>query len=185
MNSIGKIQRISVEDFPNFFKIMEKSFPSIERRTYEEQLSLLEDENYKIIGLKDNQNKVLAFIAMWQFEDFNFIEHFAVDDTLRGHGMGTYILNECLKIMGDKKVILEVELPEDDICKRRIGFYKRCGFSFNSYNYLQPSLQEGYPLLPLRIMSYPEILNETDFYKFRDVVYKKVYKANLSEVEFA
>lgn len=181
MNSMKKLQMINLDEFSSFFEIMEKSFPSIERRTYEDQLALLEDQYYKIIGLKDSNNKVRAFIAIWNFEDFNFIEHFAVDDTLRSQGIGTYILNECIKSMGDKPVLLEVELPEDDISKRRINFYKRCGFSFNSYAYMQPSLQKGYPLLPLRIMSYPENLNETDFYKFKDVLYKKVYKVDLSE----
>lgn len=182
MSTATKLQKLNSEDFKDFFEIMKMSFPSIERRTYEDQFSLLENKYYKIMGLKDENNDLSSFIALWEFEKFYFIEHFAVHKKLRGHGMGTHMIKQIQEYVGNKPILLEVEIPEEDIAKRRVEFYKRCGFYFNTYEYMQPPLQKGYPLLPLRIMSYPEKLIESDFYRFRDIIYKNVYKANLPEL---
>lgn len=46
------------------------------------------------------------------------------------------------------KVVLEVELPEDSLKKRRIGFYERHGFTFNEYPYIQPPMGEDRHEIP-------------------------------------
>ena len=81
-----KLIEIYKDDFDSFFKVMEKSFPEIERRTYEGQKELFDESQYRVLGYKNN-NKVTAFIAFWEFDDFHFIEHFAVAEELRGNGM--------------------------------------------------------------------------------------------------
>ena len=46
-------------------------------------------------------------------------------------------------LLAEKKrpMVLEVELPEDALTRRRIGFYERHGLVFNSYPYLQPPMR--------------------------------------------
>lgn len=118
-----------------------------------------------------------GFIANWQFNDFNFIEHFAVDSKIRGNGLGTAMLKEYLNKC-NKPIFLEVELPEDNMSKRRIKFYKQFGFHLNDFDYLQPPMQKQHDFLPLKVMSYPQRVNETDFIKFKNIVYDRVYKIN-------
>lgn len=162
-------------DFDSFFKLMSEAFPSVEMRNYEDAKKLLYEDLYNIIVDRDKNDNITAFIANWEFSEFNFIEHFAVNSKMRGNGVGTLMLkdylNEC-----NKPIFLEVELPQNDVSIRRIEFYKRLGFQLNNYEYLQPPMQKQHDFLPLKVMSYPIIAEENDFMNFKKVVYDKVYK---------
>ncbi|SFC90376.1 GNAT family N-acetyltransferase [Clostridium uliginosum] len=165
---------INQKDFDSFFKLMDDSFPSEEIRSYEGQANLFYDDSYKIIADKDAEGNVTAFMATWEFDDFNFIEHFAVDGKLRGKGIGTVMLKDYLK-QSNKPIFLEVEYPKTEIATRRIEFYKRLGFHVNPFDYMQPPLHKGYSFLPLKVMSYPNKVNERQFSNYKEGVYSKVY----------
>ena len=74
---------------------------------------------------------------------------------------------------------LEVELPETDMARRRIGFYMRNGFFLNEYDYIQPPISKGRLPVPLRIMTSGGRITQADFEKIRTVLYKEVYGAPL------
>ena len=171
------VEKFQNSDFDRFFELMSEAFPSIERRSYENQKELLYEDLYNIIINKDKDHNINGFIANWQFNDFNFIEHFAVDSKKRGHGLGTSMLKEYLNKC-NKPIFLEVEFPENDISKRRIEFYKQFGFYLNEFDYVQPPMQKQHDFLPLKVMSYPKSVNETEFMKFKNIVYDRVYKIN-------
>lgn len=164
--------------FDEIYKIMESSFPTSEFRTYDGQRALLSSPYYRVLAETDPNNKTIAFLASWEFTSFRFVEHFAVDPSLRGGGTGGKLLNKYIN-QSRIPVRLEVEPPESDFAKRRIGFYERLGFHLNTFEYVQPPLREGQALLPLNIMSYPEPLTEEEFCHFRETVYSEVYKLNL------
>ena len=154
-------------DFDSFFKLMCESFPSVERRSYEDQKKLLCDDLYNIIAVKDQSDNITSFIANWEFDDFIFIEHFAVDSKIRGNGIGTSMLKMYLEEC-NKPIFLEVELPQNDICIRRIEFYKRLGFHLNNFEYFQPPMQIQHDFLQLKVMSYPRIVDEMEFMHFKN-----------------
>lgn len=171
------VEKFQNSDFDSFFELMSEAFPSIERRSYENQKELLYEDLYNIVISKDKDHNINGFIANWQFNDFNFIEHFAVDSKKRGHGLGTSMLKEYLNKC-NKPIFLEVEFPENDISKRRIEFYKQYGFYLNDFEYWQPPMQKQHDFLPLKVMSYPKPVNEAEFIKFKNIVYDRVYKIN-------
>ena len=70
----------------------------------------------------------------------------------------------------------EVELPETEMARRRIGFYQRGGFVLNPYPYVQPPISAGRNPLPLAIMSAPRAIGPEEFEEFRRLVYTRVYK---------
>ena len=76
------LETLGMEDFEEVFRIMEQSFPIDERRNREGQQKLLSEEKYKLLGVKNDGN-LIAFFAVWDFTDFVFIEHFAVDECAR------------------------------------------------------------------------------------------------------
>ena len=144
-----------------------------ERRKKEWQQKLLDEEKYELLGVR-NEGGLLAFLAVWEFAEFVFIEHFAVSEKARNSGIGGKMLEELARQKAGK-VVLEVELPEDSLKKRRIGFYERHGFTFNEYPYIQPPMGEDRHEIPLRIMSAPEPLSEDEFQSVRTELYESVY----------
>lgn len=161
-------------DFDKVYKIMDESFPPDERRSYDGQKRLFDEDGYRVFAHYDG-NDVTAFIALWDFEDFAYIEHFAVSEKCRNRGIGAKMLAEILKNF-NKAVCLEVEPPENEIAQRRIKFYERNGFFLNNFEYLQPSLGEGKSEIPLLVMTSGKNADERGFEKIRNVLYEKVYK---------
>ena len=76
----------------------------------------------------------------------------------------------------NRPMVLEVEVPEDDLARRRIGFYERHGLVYNDYPYLQPPLRKGNELLPLRLMTKPTAIDETTYERYKKRMYAVVYK---------
>lgn len=171
------IEKLKAKDFDKMFDLMEKSFPPDELRTYEEEKALLKIPEYGAYVLSESDDKILGFITMWQFSEFSYIDHFAVNPDARNGGIGTKILSEAVKILG-KTVCLEVELPETELAERRIGFYRRNGFHLNEFRYIQPPISKGRNPIPLLIMTTGNVITKEQFSKIRSELYVKVYGVN-------
>lgn len=164
------IERLEIKEFDRVFSIMEQSFPLEEYRAYEDQKRLLEDRAYSIYVARENR-KILGFAAVWQLEEWLFLEHLAVDPQSRNQGIGAKLLG----FLAQSRCCLEVELPETDIARRRIGFYERNGFFLNDDPYLQPSLGEGRSPVPLRIMTTQGTITPEAFASLQKLLYSRVY----------
>ncbi len=169
------LSKMDLKEFDDVFKIMDEAFPNTEMRTYEGQKKLLLENIYSIDVERDNENKIIGFIAHWKLTDFSYIEHFAVDKSQRGNNIGAKMLNEFCKSQ-KRPVVLEVEYPEDDFSIRRIGFYERNNFNMNEYKYLQPPTRKGNDFLPLKIMSIPRKITKNEFETLNSDLYNVVYK---------
>ncbi len=164
----------TLKTFNEVFAVMQASFPPDERRPREEQLALLSDARYRLHTTEDN-GSVVAFAATWEFADFLFVEHLAVAASHRNRGLGADMLAR-LQAESDRRLCLEVELPEGDLARRRIGFYERNGFTFNPYPYTQPPISKGRAPVPLRLMSTGGALTAAEFTSVRDTLYREVYR---------
>lgn len=69
-------------------------------------------------------------ISYWTMGDFYYIEHFAIDPSLRNGGYGKRVL-EMIKKQLKGPIVLEVEEPNDEMSTRRIHFYKRLEFTLH------------------------------------------------------
>lgn len=173
------LERLGSNDFEEVWEIMEASFPISEHRSREEQRKLLEEDTYRLYGIRQDK-KCTAFLAVWMLENFCFVEHFAVSSSVRNQGMGAAILQHFLKET-EEQVILEVELPKTELSKRRIRFYERNGFYLNEYPYMQPALSKDGGEIPLLLMSTSGKLFEKQFVQIRRELYEKVYKTNIAD----
>ena len=160
--------------FEKVYELMKNSFPDSEYRTYQEQKKLLIDDKYTVFT-RNKDDDVSAFIAVWNLKNFTFLEHFAVLEKFRGKGFGSEFLLGVMKRL-QNKIILEVEPPDDEVSKRRIRFYERVEFKLNDFYYEQASLRENYAYHELKIMSYPDFINEKEFSKIKKEIYRYVYK---------
>ncbi len=165
---------ISEKHFEEMYNILVDSFPSSERRSKAGHLAEFSIPYFR--SLCYGTYEVSALMNYWEFDDFIFLEHFAVSKSSRCNGLGTAMMREFSVLAGGKPIILEAEPPKSgELSERRIKFYNRLGFVLNEYEYWQPSLQEGELPVRLMLMSSPNALTNEDFCSVRDTLYKFVY----------
>ena len=87
------LERLSITDFEEFYRILEESFPIDERREKEEQKALWDKNEYVVYGMK-KEERLLGFLAVWELENCCFLEHFAIDKRARNAGYGSMMLGE-------------------------------------------------------------------------------------------
>lgn len=165
------------DQFDVVWGIFVKSFSEDERRIKEKQYALLSNPLYNLDTYEEN-DRTVAYIAYWDFGDFLYVEHLATEPEMRGRGIGGKMLKDLIK-QKNRLTVLESEKPDEEIAKRRIGFYDRLGFKVNSYEYFQPSYGEGKEELSLVFLSNPRLLAPDEFEKIRLTIYKNVYNKQL------
>ena len=170
---------LSPELFEDFYSIMEGSFPKEERRSRQGFLELISScEKYRIFSLLEG-GRLIAFFTIWDFSDFSFGDHFAVLESIRNKGIGAKLLEKVFSL-SKLPFVLEAELPDTKIAEHRLNFYGRNGFKINEFPYLLPPMQEGCEAVPMRILSYPESLSESEFNSIKKTLYKEVYNVKTS-----
>lgn len=164
-------------DFPELETIRElyiAAFPPEERREFD-QLKLLlnnvECHFYRIFTLPAT---LAGFCILWEFQAFVFIEHFAVKPELRGLGIGEKTLDK-IKGRFQKIIILETELPTDELKIRRIRFYERNGYYKLNRTYFQPSYGENKSEVELKLMSTNVDIQTEELCFIIKTIRKKVY----------
>ena len=91
-------------------------------------------------------------------------------------GYGTKAI-ELLKTTFNKPIILEAEAPVTEQQIKRIAFYERLGFKVNDFYYEQPSYHGGEGV-PLKLLSYPDLLTDEEFQNFLTQTRNSAYLGN-------
>jgi len=154
-------------------KIYEYSFPADERRDFDKLIDLINDVRFQLRGVFVDDDLV-GFISLWDFSEFMYVEHFAIAKQLRGNGLGTHVLQNILDET-PIKIVLEVDLPSDNISFKRIKYYQKFGFILCHEEYIQPPYGEGKDAVPMFIMSKPEIDDFTEFQQIVKTLHSQVY----------
>ena len=149
------------------------SFPLYERRPWPQQVLLVEEKKLQLLELVLD-NRFAGFIFFWPLSAFIFIEHFAIDHTRRGSGIGTQAMQHVAAVSGT--VILETE-PEDQgmHAQRRIRFYEKLGYKKFPFPYQQPPYLPGYPAPNMYLMHNGQPTGAADFEKVKNEIYTTVY----------
>lgn len=170
--------RINCTDDPMFeyvWKIYNYSFPACERRTIEHQKQAFNSPFYSLVYFKD-KGEVVGFVGYWEFDEYLYIEHIAINKSCRGGGYGSKILRE-IQAATDKIIILEIDEVVDEVSERRLRFYERAGFTRNHYKHKGHIYREEEIVPMLEILTYPEAINVEIYNGFdsdlRNIVMKK------------
>lgn len=154
-------------------QLLQEAFP-IEERPLFATIQKRDKDIYHLC-VTENDGTMIGILAYWTFDKVLYVEHFAVCEELRNKGLGGNVLDKFLSLQPEgTQVVLEAELPDNALAKRRIGFYQRHGFTANTFDYLQPPYHCGGELLPMVLMSIIP-LGKKDFEKIRETLYNKVY----------
>lgn len=156
-------------------KLYTDAFPEAERRTPEEWRKQMETKTDFCVMAVTEGELFEGFISFWDLRNFVYVEHFAVRADIRGKGIGGRIFEELKKQAGKRPVVLEVELPDNDMARKRIAFYERHGLNVVDRNYRQPPYRKGETALTLLIMTTDTAFAENHFDEIRDSIYTNVY----------
>lgn len=169
------IQDTTDKYWATFIAIYEESFPIDEQRPTTDIAHLItEEERYRAMALVDDNDRCIGLLTAWQFSTYTYIEHFAIDPSLRSVGYGTMALKTFAHIQ-PMPIVLEVEPPTDVLTRRRIGFYERCGLALYDYDYIQPAYAPDRSAVPLRLMGN---LASPDLAQIAHTLHSEVYGIN-------
>ena len=116
----------------------------------------------------------LGLLTTWSFDEFVYVEHFAISSSLRSQGYGTEVLSTFIQSQ-QKPLILEAEPPTDETTRRRIRFYERHGLTLFDFPYMQPAYTAESQPVPLCLMGTldPSV---TPLAQVSRVLHSKVYE---------
>lgn len=166
--SLIKHRVTGVDDplFGDSLDIYRTSFPVHEQRRVQDFPLAFAAPDFFYETFLNEAGRVAAILVTWRREEFVYLEYFAVDASLRGQGAGQKILEE-LRDSFPHRVILEIDPPEDDVSRRRLGFYQRHGFVPNpQFDYMHPPYTEEGEPFPLLLMSHERELEDDVYRKF-------------------
>lgn len=163
--------------YPFVENLLHQSFPLNERRDDDAQrYNTDHNPHFNCYLITENREETpVGIITVWELEGFRYVEHLATSPDLRNRGYGKHIMEQ-LKNLFPGIIILEVERPEEEMSRRRIEFYKRCGFSLCEQDYIQPSYRkEGGEGVPLYLMYAGTDNIDSSFSAIRKEIYREVY----------
>ncbi len=151
------------------------AFPEDERRDITAQRYNTDNNPLFHCMLAEDNGQPVGFFTYWDFRRFCYGEHFATDTTYRNHGYGSQILSAILERIA-KPLVIEVEMPDNELSMRRIGFYQRNGMHlWEDYNYMQPAYRPNGNTLPMLLMSSGGLDSENDFAEVVSIIHREVY----------
>lgn len=155
-------------------KIYEDSFPVNERREYDKILRLIGDNDAYMMEAVYDDDVVVGLISSWNLRGWRYVEHFAIDATQRGRGVGLRVLKLFIE-RSLSPIVLEVEPPIDELSKRRVAFYNSVGFVLHdTHRYIQPPYGEGLDAVALKLMTYGAS-NEINLDNITAMLHTQVY----------
>ncbi|MBQ8673636.1 MAG: GNAT family N-acetyltransferase [Bacteroides sp.] len=160
--------------------LLHASFPPEERRNDDEQRLNADTVSHFHTDIILADDHPIGLITYWTFPSFCYIEHFATSPQERNKGYGREILQLFCRSMA-LPIVLEVELPDDDVSRHRTAFYQRNGFQLcDSFPYLQPPYREGDSFLPMHLMVHGMLSEATTLQCVRETIYREVYGRGMS-----
>jgi len=156
-------------------RIYEEAFPIHERRIFDMLPKMLNNVPGMELAIFNDAKLMVGFVVYWQWENWAYIEHLAVDRRLRANGYGNRVMT-LLTAMLKGTIVLEVEKPYDEVARKRITFYKKLGFHLAPFDYHQPSYVKGGEEIPMHLMTYPGEVDELSFLEFARQIRQQVYE---------
>lgn len=161
--------------WPSVAALYESAFPAEERRPTAAWTQLVEQSRQFRVMAYAAADRLTGFISYWDFNDFVYVEHFAVSTQERNRGWGAQIFKLLQKEIGWRPVVLEVETPDTPMAARRIGFYERLGLVLSNVPYMQPPYRKGDDWFPLLLMSTDNAFLSANATRVKREIHTKVY----------
>ncbi len=165
----------SDSNYPWVESLLIGSFPEDERREMAAQRINVDDEPRFHCCLAEDDGRPVGLLCYWDFGAFCYCEHFATDPSVRNCGYGSRILLSVLERI-ERPMVLEVEMPDDEMSRRRIEFYRRQGLRlWEGVEYVQPPYRNGGNSLPMLLMATSGLDESRDAAEVIRCIHRHVY----------
>ncbi len=155
------------------WEIYTTSFPMEEQRPYLQHKKAMSDSRFYPYVYISDQLELLAICFYWDFADFKYLEHFAVNPNYRNQGIGSKIIKTFSQ--EEQPIILEIDPPIDEVSKQRLCFYERCKFRQTNYTFQQLKYRKDSKNVLLKLLCNQELNNDL-FEKFKLTIYQELTK---------
>ena len=122
--------------FPPLDALYTHAFPWHEQRELPAKQRALHDPHYALEAWFDGE-QFIGMSGCWAFDGYVYIEHLAVDSSLRSQGYG-----------------------------KRLRFYEGMGFFANPWPHTHPTYHAGIADHELIVLSYPQPIDEAQYQRF-------------------
>ncbi len=134
---IRKVTAASPE-LADVLRLYESAFPANERWGMD---AVLCDETgiSELLSFTEGET-FCGFVVLLHYGRYSHIIYFAVDDALRGQGLGTEMLRMIRERLPDKIILVDIEreypgAENNEQRRRRKAFYERCGYTDANVTY--------------------------------------------------
>lgn len=174
------LQALSPTQAVQAAELYEAAFPEYERRPTEAWSQMIGTHSvFKALAICSNEGAFCGFITLWTFEEFVYVEHFALLPSVRSAGLGGQVLERIKVLHAPLPLVLEVEPPNTDMAIRRIGFYQRHGLQLIPLPYSQPGYRIGAPWVALPVMATQAEWVQAHFEEIKKKIHREVYGVNV------
>ncbi len=133
-----ELRKLNTEETTYIYnEYMKEDFPPYELKNLKKILRLTSEGKYQPFGIYEG-NDLVGYAYLVNYENIIILDHFAILKEKRNDGLGAAAINLISDYFKDKYdiFILEADDPDffekqedKDLSERRIGFYKRNGFT--------------------------------------------------------
>lgn len=175
-----KLVKITSSSDPRISRVpelYEEAYPVEERTETKRLLQMIEDcPQMTFNAIMDDNDEFSGMAVIWDLGICRYLLYLAILNEKRNLGLGEAAL-KALKDESDLPIILEVELPSDNLKQRRIGFYMRNGFHIETENPTILNSSHTYEDCFLMLMSSAVLHNCEDCQRrVVDIVYRGMHE---------
>ena len=174
-----RLQRIHTADkalYDFMENLLVASFPAEEYRDLDQLRQYADSrETFRCNVILDEDATPIGLFNYWDFGTFCYGEHFAIDPARRNGGYGARVIERLCADLAPRPLVLEVEMPDNDLARRRIGFYQRQGFRLWDKPYRQPPDKPGDSFLPMLLMAYGALDADRAYDEVKQRIYREVH----------
>lgn len=160
--------------YATFKELYANSFPIFEQRTEQQQQVAFAQPQYHLTAFQDRET-FIGFISYWEFEKYIYVEHFAINQALRGKGYGGEILKNFITD-NPKIILLEIDPITDPVSAARLKFYQRYDFYTNPYPHTHPAYRQSYPDHSLIVLTTAREITTDEYLLFNQELTEIVMK---------
>ena len=128
----------TLKNFFRLYGLYQKAFPLSEKKPFGIMVKKRNEGLMELMTAEDDTGKFLGIVITILHKDIVLLDYLAVSPAERGRGVGSEILKLLEERYPKKRILLEIEDPEEDCGNkedrlRRKAFYLRNGLTVQDY----------------------------------------------------